>query len=221
MKLVLALWGADQPALLGPALRLALRKVGAFTLQVNLDDSEIPDSALRLQAFAQPLSSVVSVWTEGSPDAVVSVLRPYAATLAGWQVEERQPLVPPPVPEGQRADTFAQVAFLRKPAELSYDDWRGHWQGPHTQIAIETQASFGYVQNRVTAKLSVDTPDVDAIVEELFVPEAMSDIHAFYGSNGDQAELDRRLTELMASVAKMGADRDLDVVPTSRYTFSC
>ncbi len=47
----------------------------------------------------------------------------------------------------------------------------------------------------------------------------MHDIHAFYGSNGDQDELDRRLTRLMASVATMGADRDLDVVPTSRYVF--
>ena len=47
----------------------------------------------------------------------------------------------------------------------------------------------------------------------------MHDIHAFYGSGGDKAELDRRLTTLMESVAKMGADRDLDVVPTSRYTW--
>ena len=34
-----------------------------------------------------------------------------------------------------------------------------------------------------------------------------------------QEELDRRLTRLMGSVATMGADRDLDVVPTSRFTF--
>ena len=48
----------------------------------------------------------------------------------------------------------------------------------------------------------------------------MHDIHAFYGSNGSQEELDRRITRLMESVATMGADRDLDVVPTSRYTFT-
>ncbi len=41
----------------------------------------------------------------------------------------------------------------------------------------------------------------------------MHDIHAFYGSNGSQEELDRRITRLMESVATMGADRDLDVVP--------
>ena len=145
--------------------------------------------------------------------------RPLAATIAAWQVEETEPLAPPAAPDGQRADALSQVAFLRRPAELAYDDWRAHWQGPHTQIAIETQATFGYVQNRVTAKLTEDTPDVDAIVEELFPSEAMHDIHAFYGSGGDDAELGRRLTRLMESVATMGADHDLDVVPTSRYTF--
>jgi hypothetical protein len=219
VKLVLALWEADQQALLGEELRVALRGIGATTLQVNLDDEHIPDTVLRLQAFDQPLRSVVSVWTEGSADEVVAAVGPYATRLTGWQVEERQPLVPPVVPDGRRVDALAQVAFLRKPADMDYDDWRDHWQGPHTLIAIQTQATFGYIQNRVTAKLTGDTPDVDAIVEELFPSEAMHDIHAFYGSNGNQVELDRRLTTLMASVAVMGADRDLDVVPTSRYTF--
>ena len=183
-----------------------------------------PESVLRLQAFDAPVTSVVSVWTDGSAVDVVALLRPYAARLAGWQVEERQPPAHPRVPDGQRMDALAQVAFLRRPAERAYDDWRAHWQGPHTQIAIDSQATFGYVQNRVTGPitdgtLTDDTPHIDAIVEELFPSEAMHDIHAFYDSHGDQDELDRRLTRLMASVTTMGADRDLDVVPTSRYVF--
>ena len=67
--------------------------------------------------------------------------------------------------------------------------------------------------------LTEDTPPVDAIVEEFFPPEAMHDIHAFYGSGGSDEELGRRMTRLMESVSTMGADRDLDVVPTSRYVF--
>jgi hypothetical protein len=219
MKFVLALWEADQQALLASQLPAALLGAGVTRLQVNLDDDHIPESVLRLQAFDAPVTSVVSVWTDGSADDVVALLCPYAARLAGWQVEERHPLAPPRVPDGQRMDALAQVAFLRCPAEMAYDDWRTHWQGPHTQIAIETQVTFGYVQNRVTSTLTDDTPLVDAIVEELFPSEAMHDIHAFYGSNGDQDELDRRLTRLMASVTTMGADHDLDVVPTSRYVF--
>jgi hypothetical protein len=219
VKLVLVLWEADQQALLGSKLRAALLGAGATRLQVNLDDDHMPESVLRLQASDSAVTSVVSVWTDGSAADVVAALRPYAVRLAGWHVEERQPLPPPEVPDGQRMDALAQVAFLRRPREREYDDWRAHWQGPHTQIAMETQATFGYVQNRVTGKLTDETPHVDAIVEELFPSEAMRDIHAFYGSNGDQDELDRRITQLMASVTTMGADRDLDVVPTSRYVF--
>ena len=219
MKLVLALWDADQQALLGADLRAALRGAGATRLQVNLDDDDIPETVLRLQAFDAPVTSVVSVWTDGSAEDVVAVrqsVRRPARRLAG-----RGTTTPRAAgrPDGQRLDALAQVAFLRRPPEMEYDAWRAQWQGPHTQIAIETQATFGYIQNRVIGTLTDDTPPVDAIVEELFPSEAMHDIHAFYGSNGDQDELDRRLTRLMASVATMGADRDLDVVPTSRYVF--
>lgn len=218
MKFIVALWDADQQALLSAELRATLGVAGVTRLQVNLDDQHIPETVLRLQHFEERLTSVVQVW-DGSAQQVLHALRPYADRLAAWQVEERQPLVPPEVPAGQRLEALAQVAFLRRPVEMRDDVWRAHWQGPHTRIAMETQATFGYIQNRVVAKLTEDTPDIDAIVEELFPAAAMSDIHAFYGSNGDQAELHSRLTRLMESVAKMGADHDLDVVPTSRYAF--
>jgi hypothetical protein len=48
---------------------------------------------------------------------------------------------------------------------------------------------------------------------------AMTSLHAFYGSEGDDAELQRRLGRMMESVTAFGADRDLDSVPTSRYVF--
>ena len=44
----------------------------------------------------------------------------------------------------------------------------------------------------------------------------MTDPHVFYGSGGDDAELTRRITELMASVARFGAGRP-DLMPSSRY----
>ena len=224
VKLVLALWYPDTDALLAPALRDSLAAVGVTRLQVNLDDEHIPDSVLRLQAFEEPLTCVVSIWTEGHAAEAVGVLRPLAQRVAAWQVEERVPLAPPDPPPGQsvdgeRLDGLAQVAFLRRPEELAYDDWLAHWQGPHTQIAMDTQATFGYVQNRVTDTLTEGTPGIAAIVEELFPPEAMHDIHAFYGSDGSEEELGRRMTVLMESVATMGADHDLDVVATSRYVF--
>ncbi len=67
--------------------------------------------------------------------------------------------------------------------------------------------------------MTEDTPPVAAIVEELFPMAAVSDIHAFYGSGGDQQELERRMTLMLESVSRFGADRHLDVMPTSRYDF--
>ena len=143
----------------------------------------------------------------------------YTDPMVGWEVEERKPLPPPPVPDGVRADALANLAFIRKPWEASYDSWVQHWHGPHTQVAMQTQATFGYVQNRVVRPLTPDTPQVDAIVEELFPMAAIADMHAFYGSGGDDDELSRRISTLMESVAVLGADRDIDLVPTSRYVW--
>ena len=94
------------------------------------------------------------------------------------------------------------------------------WLVEHTPIAIRTQATSAYLQHRCLAPLPgshPDPPHVDAIVEELFPTAGMHDVHAFYGSGGDDAELSRRMTELMASVSRIGADRDLDLVPGSRH----
>src|SRR4051794_37144097 len=214
VKLIAALWDPHLETLFGEDLRRALAAAGATRLQVNLDDEHIPESVLRLQAFDQPLTCVVSIWADGPVEDLLAVVRPHAERVAAWEVDERVPLAPPPAPHGERLDGLAQGAFLPRPADLAYDDWLAHWQGPHTQIAIETQATFGYLQNRVTAALTKDAPDIAAIVEELFPAEAMRDIHAFYGSDGSDEELGRRMTRLMESVATMGADHDLDVVPT-------
>ena len=110
-------------------------------------------------------------------------------------------------------------AVLRRPDDLPREEWLRIWMVGHTPIAIRTQATFGYVQNIVLEAVTPDAPRIDAFVEELFPSAGIHDMHAFYGSGGDDAELNRRLTELMASVARFGADHDLDLVPTSRYLY--
>jgi EthD domain len=197
--------------------RAELSGAGVNELQVNVRDDAVA-GALTIQHLGQPIETVIS--TSGGVEAdILRILSDYTEHMVGWEVEERTPLPPPPVPDGVRADALANLAFIRKPPETSYDDWLQHWHGPHTQVAMQTQATFGYVQNRVARPLTPDTPDVDAIVEELFPIAAVTDMHAFYGSGGDDAELSRRITELMKSVAVMGADRDIDLVPTSRYVW--
>lgn len=217
MKLLYAAWGADLPERLhAPELHERLAEIGVRRLQLNLDDADVAD-AMRIPT-GEPIGAIVSTWAE-SADPVTDVLHGAADRLAGWEVEERLPIPPPAAPSGERMDTLANVAVLRRPEELSPEDWLHRWLVDHTPVAIATQATFGYVQNVVIRPVTADAPPVDAFVEELFPSAAISDMHAFYGSGGDQAELDDRLTRLMASVARFGADRDLDLVPTSRYVY--
>jgi hypothetical protein len=174
---------------------------------------------MRIPAFEEPIGAIVSVWTDAEPGPVSGVLETVTSRLAGYEVEERLPIPPPEVPDGERTEALANVAVLRRPPELTVDEWRHNWLVDHTPVAIATQATFGYVQNVVVRPVTEDAPRVDALVEELFPVAAMTDAHAFYGSGGDDAELDDRLTRLMTSVARFGADRDLDLVPSSRYVY--
>jgi hypothetical protein len=216
-KLMLALWGADHAALREPALRTELAAAGVRRLQLNLDDADVAP-AMRIPTDV-PIDAIVSTWTDDDPAAVAHLLRGTADRVAGWRVDERRRLDPPEVVDGERADTLANVAVIRKPAELDTAEWMRRWMVEHTPIAIRTQATFGYVQNVVVEPVTPDPPYVSALVEELFPSAGMTDMHAFYGSGGDDDELGRRLELLMGSVGRIGADRDIDLVPSSRYTY--
>lgn len=217
-------WGPDLPPVLhDPSFRERLAAAGATRLQVNQDDAPVA-GAMRFGTFDDPVSAVVSVWTDGDAgqltDCLVAALAEPATLLAGWEVEERCPLPPPVVADGERVDALANVAVLRRPEELDEPEWRHRWLVDHTPVAIETQGTFGYVQNVVAGPVTPGAPHVSAIVEELFPMAATTDLHAFYGTGGDDAELAARMERMMASVARFGADRDLDLVPTSRYCWS-
>lgn len=211
-KAMFLVWGDTAP-LTTAALREALATSGAVRLQVNLDDAHVA-GALRLST-GEPVAAVVSVWG-GDPAPVLAG----AVRCAGWRVEERRRLDPDEAYDGSRADALANTAVLRRPAEIDRETWLHRWLVDHTPVAIRTQATTGYLQHLCLEPLpgsQPDPPHVDAIVEELFPSAGASDPHTFYGSGGDDAELSRRITVLMTSVGRFGADRDLDLVPGSRH----
>ena len=131
-------------------------------------------------------------------------------------VAHDQTTTPPRTEPGERTDALSNVALLRRPAELDEGTWLHRWHLEHTPVAIETQSTFGYVQNAVVRALTPDAPVVDAIVEELFPMAAVGDLAAFFGA-ADDADLQSRMERMMASIARFGADRDVDTIPTSRY----
>ncbi len=183
---------------------------------MNLDDDTDVAPAMRFGP-GKPVTAVVALWTQADPAAAVAVLSEIEPDVHAWRVTERRPIGPPGVAMGARAEALANIAILRRPAHMTREDYLADWLERHTPIAIETQASFGYIQNIVEEALTPDSPEISAIVEELFDPAGMTDMHVFYGSGGDDAELGRRLTKLMDSVRQFGGDVGLDLVPTSRY----
>ncbi|WP_233531830.1 EthD domain-containing protein [Antrihabitans sp. YC2-6] len=191
-------------------LREALR---GQTVHVDVSDSAVATAMLRLTTFREPVTAVVQAWwPEHAPD-----LSALAHTVVGYEVAETVRLRPPPTEFGERTPGLANIALLRRPPDLTPGEWLRRWHDDHTSVAIDTQATFGYVQNVVIAALTDAAPQVDGIVEELFPIEALTDPHAFYGSGGNHAELLRRVGVMAASVARFGADRNIDVIPTSRY----
>jgi hypothetical protein len=170
-------------------------------------------------AQGRPITAVVTLWTDGDAADAIAVIADLAPDVHAWRVTERRPIEPPTQTDGQRADALANIAVLRRPEGMSRDEYLQIWLEDHTPIAIETQNTFGYIQNIVEESLTPSSPEISAIVEELFPMAGLTDMHAFYGSGGDDAELNRRITELMASVARFGADQGLDLVPTSRYVW--
>ncbi|WP_217649649.1 EthD domain-containing protein [Saccharopolyspora flava] len=221
MKLVLCLHADDlEGALDSDGFRAELAAVGVRGVQLNVDDADVAP-AMRFGP-GERVTGLVSVWTAGDPAAAVRVVaeasgeaRPHA-----YRVSEKVRLDPLPVADGERADVYAQVALLRRPESMTREEYLEYWLVHHTPIAIRTQNTSGYVQNVVEEALTPESPDVAAIVEEHFPMAAMTDPHAFHGSGGDDDELHRRFTELMGSVARFGGGDGLDVVPTSRYSWS-
>ncbi|WP_019928934.1 hypothetical protein [Nocardia sp. BMG111209] len=218
MKLMYALWGDDlETTLHGSALHRGLAEAGARALQVNVADADVAAAQTRISTGPEPVTAIVSVRAEDHP-VITKLLSATADRLAGWIVDERVPLPPPVTGNGQRCDALANIALLRIPDGMSRHTWLRTWHDNHTAVAIETQATFGYIQNTVVEPVT-DGPTVAGLVEELFPMAAMTDPHAFWGSGGDEDELRDRVTRMLRSIATFGADRDIDVVPTSRYTY--
>jgi hypothetical protein len=126
---------------------------------------------------------------------------------------------PPTSPPGARAAGLANIALLRRPADMDEPTWLTRWQRDHTPVAIDTQSTFGYVQNYVVRALTPDAPPISAIVEELFPIESVTSLHAFFGA-ADDADLADRLGKMVASTSAFGANVNIDTVATGRYVLA-
>jgi hypothetical protein len=198
----------------------ALLGLGIAGLSVNVRDSAVRHSLMTLTTLDPPVAAVVSLWTQQcygeQTRAALNLLAAECEQVGAYLVTESVPLKAPPVELGSRTPGLANIALLRRPADLDQATWLNRWQLNHTSVAIETQSTFGYTQNWVVRTLTPDAPGIAGIVEELFPAEAITDLKAFFGA-ADDSDLQDRLGRMVASTTAFGANENIDTVPTSRY----
>jgi hypothetical protein len=208
--------------LCGPVAAV-LQQLDLPGLTINVRDAPVRDSMMTLTTLDPPVQALVSLWVQQSYGEQVSraleILGSEADQVPAYLVTESAPMPPPPSPPGARARGLANIALLRRPADMDEATWLTRWHRDHTPVAIATQSTFGYVQNYVVRALTPEAPRISAIVEELFPIESVHSLHAFFGA-ADDADLADRLGKMIASTSAFGANVDIDTVPTGRYVFA-
>ena len=231
-KLVYVLWRNESETaeawrdhLLGPVAS-ELDAAGVRGLQVNVADDEVAAAIIRVATLDPPMDGVVSVWVDTAMDEarreIEDVLHRVSRRVAGYLVTESEPLrnTARRAPAGRRTDGFANIAFLRRPERFSPEEWLAAWQNGQTPVAIATQSTFGYTQNVVVRAVTDGAPAFAGIVEELFPPEAMTDLHVFFDAAGDDEKLNANMAAMNESTSRFGATEVIDVLPTSQYVVS-
>jgi len=201
-----------------------LLDLGAHALQFNVADDDVSAAdGLRMTTSEAPADAFASIWVDSAADHLRS---PYDAAIAlaggrqaAYLVTESVPIrnTQFPAAPGERTPGMAQVVCFRHPKDLPEADFLELWLGSHTQIAIDTQDTFSYVQNVVQRVLTPGAPAWHAIVEECFPAAAMFDPEVFFDAVGDPERLARHGQIMLESVQRFIDFDAIDVIPTSRY----
>jgi len=230
-KIMYPMWklASDSPEafrerLLGSVAR-GLVEAGARHVRVSVVDADVATAApLRIESTRPPFEALLSLWVDTAVwrERYEAVFRDQVSRYHAYLVCESAPIphegrMPT---DGTRVEGMCQVVFLQKPPRLAYEEWITVWQGSHTQVAIDTQSTFGYRQNVIVRALSYAAPAYTAIIEENFPAAAMSSQHAFYDAVGDDAKYKANLKAMMDSCARFIDMDRIDCVPTSEYNWA-
>ncbi len=199
-----------------------LVKLGVLKLRMNvIDEAVAPAESLRIIASKPPIDGLISMWVDTAikRQPLEEVIQNAVARMTGYLVTESEPLIDTrtAVGNGERVPGMNSVVFLTKPARLSYSDWLTIWHGSHTQVAIDTQSTFGYKQNVIVRPLTYAAPPYDAIVEENFPDEAMTDPQVFFNAVGDEEKQQKHEQEMIESCMRFIDFDKLDRILMSEY----
>ena len=194
----------------------ALRAAGAREITVHVQDEEVADGT-PMRRSAPPIRAMVSFWMQNADDRgpCEGALAEHARRLAGYLVVESRPLVHE-APKGRRTPGMNQVTCITKKPGLDYDEFIRIWHQDHKVVAVETQSTVGYVRNVIVRKLTESAPDWDAIVEETFPIEALTDPRVFYDAKSAE-ELERNSARMVESCQRFLDFEPLEYTHMSEY----
>tara|TARA_B110001454_G_C12647995_1_gene404200 strand:- start:226 stop:918 length:693 start_codon:yes stop_codon:yes gene_type:complete len=190
-------------------------------LQINIHDQDVaPANSLVQSNYPPAPDAIIFIKVESyffAKDVETQLLE-ISQKIQGFIVSESIILNDEArAPAGQRSEGFSQIVFLEKPSSMSSFDWFEHWTNHHTEIAIETQSNFIYIQNSILRPLQQNSPRFIAIIEECFPAGAMSNTEIFYNAPNDPQLLLKNTTIMMDSCSKFIDFNKIEVIPTSRY----
>jgi len=228
-KIIYAVWKheTDSPEgfkrkLLSDQIAGRLAWSGVHKLRISVvDDDVAPAEPLRIIASKPPVDAIISMWVDTAihRSPLEEIIEKATVRMVGYLVTESIPLMDPKanVAERQRVPGMNSVVFLTRPARLSYEEWMTIWQGSHAQIAMDIQSTFGYKQNVIVRPLTYAAPPYDAIVEENFPAEAMTDSQVFYDAVGDDEKRRKNEQKMIESCMRFIDFDKLDRIPMSEY----
>ncbi|CAA0087274.1 Uncharacterised protein [Zhongshania aliphaticivorans] len=228
-KVIYLLWSGTDELEFSETLRLKLVPnlldcQGILGVQLNLVDQDVALGAkLRIVNSESVFNAMCSVYIDDVEvlPVIDAHVQSYSSHYHRYDVNEieRLPNTTSSAGFGLRTPGFSQVALLRCPQRLGYKAWLDYWQNIHTNIALETQSTFRYVQNIVNGVKQDGIASCHAIVEECFPIQAMTDQSVFYNAVDDISKQQSNMTKMIDSCAKFIDFDEIDVVLTSEYCF--
>lgn len=229
-KILYLLWKRPEDSTAGFCERVlgpiapALLAAGARHVRINVaDDAVAPAAPLKQSCSGQSFDAMLSLWLDTAVwrERFEALFREQVSRFHGYLVCESEPI---PHDErmpgdGSRVEGWSQVCILTRPDWIAHEQWLAVWQGSHTQVAIDTQSTFGYRQNVIIRPLTYAAPPYTAIIEENFPAEAMTSQPAFYAALGDEAKYRANFQAMMESCARFIDSQRIDVIPTSEYNW--
>ena len=227
-KLIYILWkGGEKRAdfaakLLDKTGSALVARDEACHVQLNVVDEAIRSGEHALMTNTKPRAyALAQLWVHSARDRepLEEILTADCERIAGYLVTESMPIVNTEhrAPAGERTPGFSQFAFLQKPPRLAYETWLDIWLNSHTQVAIDTQSTFLYVQNVIARGLTYSAPAFNAIIEEGFPEGALTESEVFYDAVGDAKRLKKHEKEMMESCQRFIDFDRIDVTLTSQY----